>query len=152
MNERIDSDAEDRFTSETIRFVLLVLAFITPYVLSIGLGPAHSIQLNAPLWRFDPMAYPIFMIWPLDYLITELPFGLVRLAFIHQVLRYKRRLTTPTSLILMGVLCELPGPFLYSVFLGGWMSLPFPFFLFVGLLLARYCSKEPLSWIEVEGR
>jgi len=151
VSEQVDSNVNDRFTSETIKFVLVLLAFITPYVLSIGIGPEIiDIRSYAPLWRFGSMSYPIFWIWPLDNLITELPFGLVRLAFIRQVLLYKKRLTTPTRLVLIGVLCELPGPILYSVFLGGPLYFPFPLFPLIGLLLARYSSKETLSWIEVE--
>mgnify|MGYP001189029525 CR=1 FL=1 len=151
INEKIDSEAKNRLTSETIRFALIVLAFITPYALWIGLGPSYSIRLIAPLWSFSSMGYPIFVIWSLDNLITELLFGLIRLAFIRQVLLYKKQLTTPTTLVLTGILCELPGPVLpYVALLRGWVFFPFPLFLLVGLLPARYCSKEPLSWPEVE--
>jgi len=150
VDEGVDSNAKDRFTSETIKFVLIVLAFITPYMLSLALGPVTSIVLTAPLWRFGTTEYPVFRIWPLEYLIITLPFGLVRLALIRQVLRYKKQLTTATTLVLVGILCELPGPVFGIAVERSWVFLPFPLFLLVGLLLARYSTKEPLSWIEVE--
>jgi hypothetical protein len=152
VNNAVESDAKDRFTSETIRFLLLALAFITPYMLSLALGPVTSILLTAPLWRYGTTEYPVFRIWPMEYLIITLPFGLVRLAFIRQVLLYKKQLTTFTTLVLAGILCELPGPVFGVAFGRGWIHFPFPLFLIVGLLLARYSSKEPLSWIEVEER
>jgi hypothetical protein len=150
VSEQVDSNVNDRFTSETIKFVLVLLAFITPFVLEVGPGAVASIRLEAPIWQFGTTSYPIFRIIPPDMLIAVLPFGLIRLVFIRWVLLYKKHLTTATTLILIGILCELPFPVLCIIFAGNWVILPFPLFLVVGLLLARYSTKEPMSWLEVE--
>jgi len=147
---QVDSNVNDRFTSETIKFVLVLLAFITPFVLEVGPGAVAGIRLEAPIWQFGTTSYPIFRIIPPDMLIAVLPFGLIRLVFIRWVLLYKKQLTTATTLILIGILCELPFPVLCIIFAGKWVILPFPLFLVVGLLLARYSTKEPMSWLEVE--
>ena len=148
VSEQVDSDAKDRFASETIKFVLVLLTFITPFVLEVGRGVLSDIRLYAPIWRFGTMSYPVFRIYPLDMLIAVLPFGLIRLVFVRWVLLYKRQLTTATTLVLIGILCELPYPVLDAIFMAGWIILPFPLFLVVGLLLARYSTKKPLSWLE----
>ena len=140
VNNKVDAHADDRFSSDTIKFWLLVLAFFTPYVLAIGPTAVAGIRLFAPLFRF----------WPLEYLITELPFGLIRLVFIRYVLLFKERLTTATKLILIGILCELPGPVLSILAWRDWIFFPVPLFLGVGLLMARYSTKDPISWIEAE--
>ena len=80
----------------------------------------------------------------------DLPFGLVRLAFIQQVLLYKKNLTDSGKLVIVGIFCELPGPTLYYVLGVSGLGLPFPLFLIIGLLFAKYTTKEPLSWIEKE--
>ena len=147
---QVDSNTNDRFPSETIKFWLLVLAFFTPYVLAIGPTAVAGIRLFAPLWRFGTTEYPIFRFWPLEYLITELPFGLIRLVFIRYVLLFKERLTTATKLILIGILCELPGPVLSILAWRDWIFFPVPLFLVVGLLMARYSTKDPISWIEAK--
>jgi hypothetical protein len=96
------------------------------------------------------MSYPIFRFTSLEAMIVELPFGLIRLAFIQQVLLYKKNLTDSGKLVLVGIFCELPGPILYIVLGVSGLGLPFLLFLIVGLLLARFTTKEPLSWIEKE--
>jgi len=78
----------------------------------------------------------------------ELPFGLIRLAFIQQVLLYKKNLTDSGKLVIVGIFCELPGPILSNVVGLYFPSFPFPLFLIVGLLLAKYTTKDPLTWIE----
>ena len=150
VNNKVDAHADDRFSSDTIKFWLLVLAFFTPYVLAIGPTAVAGIRLFAPLWRFYTTSYPVFRFWPLEYLITELPFGLIRLVFIRYVLLFKERLTTATKLILIGILCELPGPVLGILAWRDWIFFPVPLFLGVGLLMARYSTKDPISWIEAE--
>ncbi len=149
VSEQVDSNVNDRFTSETIKFVLVLLAFITPFVLEVGQGVVSDIRLYAPIWRFGTMSYPVFRIYPLDMLIAVLPFALIRLVFIRWVLLYKKQLTTATTLVLIGILCDLPYPVLDIIFAENWIILPFPLFIIVGLLLARYSTKEPLSWLEV---
>jgi len=81
---------------------------------------------------------------------VELPFGLIRLAFIQQVLLYKKNLTDSGKLVIVGIFCELPGPILYYVLGVSGLGLPFPLFLVVGLLLAKYTTKDSLTWIEKE--
>jgi len=96
------------------------------------------------------MNYPIFRFTPLEVMIVELLFGLIRLAFIQQVLLYKKNLTDSGKLVIVGIFCELPG--LILSYVGGYYirSLPFPLFLIVGLLLAKYTPKDPISWLEKE--
>ncbi|MHA1850206.1 MAG: hypothetical protein ACTSW8_02980, partial [Candidatus Thorarchaeota archaeon] len=78
------------------------------------------------------MNYPIFRFTPLEVMIVELLFGLIRLAFIQQVLLYKKNLTDSGKLVIVGIFCELPG--LILSYVGGYYirSLPFPLFLIVG--------------------
>jgi hypothetical protein len=132
-----------------IKFLLLFLAFFTPYLLCFIPGPGYTnIVLYAPLWAFGTRNYPIFRFTSLEAMIVELPFGLIRLAFIQQVLLYKKNLTDSGKLVLVGIFCELPGPILYFVLGVSGLGSPFPLFFIVGLLLARFTTKEPLSWIE----
>jgi hypothetical protein len=151
MYERSTHDQKDRFTSGTIKFVLLVLAYTTPYILAIRYVLVNRIVIFAYLWMYDASGYPVFQIYQWDNLIFELPLSLFRLVFIRAVLRYKKQLTTATRLVLTGILCELPVVVWTSYLLYGHiLVLPFPLFLVVGLLLARYCTKEPRSWVEAE--
>ena len=112
-------------------------------------GVLH-IRLDTPLWMFDTRQEPTFRFWSFWSLIMDLPFGLVRLAFIQQVLLYKKNLTDSGKLVIVGIFCELPGPTLYYVLGVSGLGLPFPLFLIIGLLFAKYTTKEPLSWIEKE--
>lgn len=100
------------------------------------------------MWTFGTMNYPIFRFLPLDVVIVGLLFGLIRLAFIQQVLLYKKNLTNSGRLVMIGIICEIPGSILTNISGIYTLSLPFPLFLIVGLLLAKYTTKEPLSWIE----
>jgi hypothetical protein len=150
LKNAVNSDGYDRFSTETIKFWLLVLAFITPFVLEVGPLATFGIRIEAPIWQFGTRSYPIFRIIPPDMLIAVLPFILIRLLFIRYVLLYKERLTTVTTLILTGILCELPYPTLAIIFAGNWVIIPFPLFLIVGLLMARYSTKDPISWLEAE--
>ena len=147
ISEEIGS--KEFLTEGSIKFLLLVLAFVTPYVISfISVPGVIDIRVTAPLWVFSIMNYPIFKFWPLEMIIMELPFGLIRLAFIRQVLLYKKNLTDSGKLVIVGIFCELPGPILYYIVGGYGWSLPFPLFLIVGLLLAKYTTKDSLSWHE----
>ncbi len=110
----------------------------------------YSFLLEGPLWRFDTTGYPIFEFWSLFSLIMAPPFGLIRLAFIQQVILYKKNLTDSGRLVMVGIVCELPDSILFYVFGASGLCLPFPLFLIVGLLFAKYTKKEPLSWIEKE--
>jgi len=131
--------------------LLLVLAFATPYLITFRYQPGSvNIVFYAPLWSFGTMNYPIFRFTPLEVMIVELPFGLIRLAFIQQVLLYKKNLTDSGKLVIVGIFCELPGPILYYVLGVSGLGLPFPLFLVVGLLLAKYTTKDSLTWIEKE--
>ena len=51
---------------------------------------------------------------------------------------------------MVGIFCELPGPILSNVIGLSIPNFPFPLFLIVGLLLAKYTPKDPLSWLEKE--
>jgi len=148
-----ESDSNELLTHGNIRFLLLVLAFATPYLVTFIPRPGFiDFVLYAPLWSFGPRNYPIFRFTPLEAMIVELLFGLIRLAFIQQVLLYKKNLTDSGKLVIVGIFCELPGPILSNVvglFVGLYFpSFPFPLFLIVGLLLAKYTTKDPLTWIE----
>jgi len=148
-----ESDSNELLSRNNIRLLLLVLAFTTPYLIAFIRGSESvNIVLYAPLWQFGTMNYPIFRFTPLEVMIVELPFGLIRLAFIQQVLLYKKNLTDSRKLVIVGILCELPCLILSYVFgvSGLSLHLPFPLFLIVGLLLAKYTTKEPLSWLEKE--
>ena len=149
ISEEVDSNG--LLTRDNIRLLLLVLAFATPYLISFISQPESvNIVLYAPLWQFGTMNYQIFRFTPLEVMIVELPFGLIRLAFIQQVLLYKKNLTDSGKLVIVGIFCELPGPILGNVVGLYILNLPFPLFLIVGLLLAKYTTKDPLSWLEKE--
>ncbi len=150
VNEQVDPNANDRFSSETIKSVLGLLAFITPFVLVVGPLATFGIRIEAPTWQFGTQSYPIFRIIPPDQLIVSLPFILLRLLFIRYILLFKKRLTTVTKLVLIAFLSELPYPILGIIFAGNWVVIPFPLFLVVGLLMARYSTKDPISWLETE--
>jgi len=146
-----ESDSNELLTHGNIRFLLLVLAFATPYLVTFIPRPGFiDFVLYAPLWSFGPRNYPIFRFTPLEAMIVELLFGLIRLAFIQQVLLYKKNLTDSGKLVIVGIFCELPGPILYYVLGVSGLGLPFPLFLVVGLLLAKYTTKDSLTWIEKE--
>jgi len=146
ISEEVDSN--ELLTHGNIRLLLLVLAFATPYVISFIPGFVNFV-LFAPLWSFGTM-YQTFRFTPLEVMIVELPFGLIRLLFIQQVLLYKKNLTDSGKLVIVGIFCELPGPILGNVVGLYILNLPFPLFLIIGLLLAKYTTKDPLSWIEKE--
>ena len=149
ISEEVDSNG--LLTRDNIRLLLLVLAFATPYLISFISQPESvNIVLYAPLWQFGTMNYQIFRFTPLEVMIVELPFGLIRLAFIQQVLLFKKNLTDSGKLVIVGIFCELPG--LIIIYISGvpFPSLPFPLFLIVGLLLAKYTTKDPISWLEKE--
>ena len=150
VNNQVDSNTNDRFSSETIKSVLGLLAFISPFILEVGPLAVFGIRLDAPTWQFGTQSYPIFRIIPPDQLVVSLLFILLRLLFIHYVLLFKKRLTTATKLVLIGLLSELPYPIPAIIFAGNWVVIPFPLFLLVGLLMARYSTKDPISWIEAE--
>ena len=149
ISEKIDSN--ELLTRDNIKFLLFLLAFTTPYLITFIRGPGFvNIILSAPVWSFGTMSYPIFRFIPLEIIILELPFGLIRLAFIQQVLLFKKNLTDSGKLVIVGIFCELPGLILSYIFGVYIPSLPFPLFLIVGLLLAKYTTKDPISWIEKE--
>ena len=148
ISEEIDSN--EFLTRDNIRFLLLPLAFATPFLITFVRGPGFvNIILSAPVWVFGT-DYPIFRFNTLDMMIMGLPFGLIRLAFIQQVLLFKKNLTDSGKLVIVGIFCELPG--LIIIYISGvpFPSLPFPLFLIVGLLLAKYTTKDPISWLEKE--
>lgn len=144
-------DSNELLSRDNIRLLLLVLAFITPYVICfIPVLGVYYIRLEAPLWMSYTKSDNIFEFWSLSTLIMALPFGLIRLAFIQQVLLYKKNLTDSGKLVIVGICCELPYSILCYVLGVSDLGLPFPLFLVVGLIFAKYTTKEPLSWIEKE--
>ena len=147
ISEEIDSN--ELLTRDNIKSLLLLLAFTTPFLITFvrGLGFVNII-LSAPVWTFGTMDYPIFRFNTWEMIIMELPFGLFSLAFIHQVLLFKKNLTDSGKLVIVGIFCELPGLILSYMAGVPFPSLPFPLFLIIGLLLAKYTTKDPISWIE----
>ena len=146
-----ETGSNERLTENEIKFWLLLLAFTTPYLITFLYGTRSvNIVLSAPVWSYGTLNYHPFRFIPLEMLIVELPFGLIRLVFIQQVLLYKRNLTDSGKLVTVGIFCELPGLILSYLFGILVPSFPFPLFLIVGLTFAKYTTKEPLSWIEKE--
>lgn len=141
--------------SQDIRLFLCVLAFITPYIVQVSyvLGDI-SIRLYAPLWAYGSFDFPIFRILSVDYLIIELPFGIVRLLFIQQVYLFMNHRTSFRKLVLYGIATEIPGTILgyISSYLSAHTAFyaPVPIVLFVGLFFAVRTPKKPPHWLDSE--
>ncbi|MFW9846723.1 MAG: hypothetical protein ACFFD6_08245 [Candidatus Thorarchaeota archaeon] len=136
-----------------IRLILGVLAFFIPYLLQVSsLAGALSVRVYAPLWAYGSIDTPIFRILSIEYLIVELPFGIVKLLFVQQVYHYMSHNTTLRKLLFYGVITEIPGTVFAYVFSVGYALTPFcspvPILLALGLYLAVKTPEKKPMWYE----
>lgn len=135
------------------RLALCVIAFITPYLFEVSFAVGNiSFQFYAPLWTYVSLSTPPFRFLSVDYLIFELPFGIVKLLFIQQVYLFMIHQTPFRKLIFFGVATEMPATVLaYILSIGSSMTplyIPVPVILLVGLFLAVRTPKKPLDWLD----
>jgi hypothetical protein len=136
-----------------VRLILSVIAFITPYLLEVSnILNIVSVRLYAPLWQYGSIDNPVFQVHPLDYLVVELPFGIVKLLFIQQVYLYMKHQTTFRKVLVYGIATEIPGTVLAYVVSVAYSMIPFyspvPILLALGLFFAVTTPRKSPSWLE----
>jgi len=148
-----DVDRSGSLAPHDARLILSVLAFIVPYLLQVSyVMNTVSVRLYAPLWVYGSIDNPTFRVLFLDYLVVELPFGIVKLLFIQQIYRYMTHQTTFCKVLFYGIATEIPGTvFAYVLSVASIMTpfySPVPIILALGLFFAVRTPKKSPTWIE----